>query len=371
MSFVQRCQSLKEATQLSLDEIEGFDQISERVLTQVVLECIRTYQKKVAVGIEDSASDLLDTFKKNVTKQIFDTAAGWRVTQRDHFLFPRGCRFCFQKGDNTIVVIEQDPQVRTLSFAAGMLDVDQEPVNTDEAQRAFLSLPYTIFVFAFTNEKFSRVKCFWRTAPLMSLNDNVFSCVLPNIHVGGDVCLGFNPNSRVTNYSEVCESTITSFWSSRFNGDLAAEWWSKSVLSSLISTGTAWEYNTRENPLFILSVPFRLHKSLKEVVDSMANSEQISESVFRHRVSTDVDSCVSQLFHKITAYMKKTKFDKYYPKDVQEPLRKHLRSSVSELVDVVMSLHHEIGEVSEWANAVQSARLDKEMLAAGILWDDS
>jgi len=361
--FTERCQSLKEAAQLSLEEIEGFDELSERVLTQVVLASIRTYQQKVAVGIEDSASDLLDTFKKNVTKQIFDTAAGWRAVQRDNFLYPRGCRFCFQKGNNTIVVIEQDPQVRTLSFMAGMQDDDQDlDRSSPHSERASLSLPYGVFVFRFNSDTFLDVRYYWRTAPLKNLADTVHCCVLPNIHVGGRVCLGDVISGQTI--SDICENVIGQFWSSQFNMDLADEWWGKGRLAPAIATGRAWQECTITNPLFILQVPFRIHKTLKEVIDQVADGEEASESAFRHKVSTDIDSCVGQLFHKISSYLNKTKFEKHSPKDIKESLRHHLRTSVFELIDIVVSLNHEINKL-----AVESEPDRRPIKQAGVLWN--
>lgn len=362
--FHRRCQSLKEAAQLSIKEIEGFDQLSEYVLTKIVIESIRTYQQKVAVGIEDSASDLLDTFKKNVTNQIFDTAAGWHSVQRDSFLYPRGCRFCFQKGKNTIVVIEQDPQVRTLSFMAGMQDGDQELQRSDQSERVTLSLPYSIFVFSLNDNKFVDMRCYWRTAPLKSLTDTLHCCVLPNIHVGGRVCLGTNVLGEVTDICSLCDSLLTSYWSSQFNLDLADEWWGKTRLGPAIHTGRAWQQNTISNPLFILEIPFRIHRTLKEVIDiSSSSTEESSESYFRHKVSTNIDRCVEQLFHKITSYLKKTKFDKHSPKDIKDSLRDHLKTSVFELVDIVMSLNHEINKLT-----AESQVEKKTVQPAGILW---
>jgi hypothetical protein len=368
MSFVQRCNSLKEAAKLSLDEIEGFDLISERVLTQVVLESIRLYQQKVAVGIEDSASDLLDTFKKNITNQIIERSSGWRIAQRDYFLLPKGCRFCFQKGNNKIVVIECEPQVRTLSFSAGMQNYHDQYAG-ESSERATLSLPYIVFVFVFTNDKFLNVRSFWRTAPLKNLNDDLHCCVLPNTHIGGVLCLGkdvllYSSIRHDSTISEVCETIIGSYWSSQFNTDLSVEWWSKQTISNKIATGILWQENTVRDPLFIFGVPFRLYKTLREVIDSTSVVEELTESVFRQSVCSDVDRCVEKLFHKITAYLKKTKFEKHSPKDIEESLKTHMKNSVTELIEVVASLHHEINKLSSEIKMPDN----KPMSQVGILW---
>ena len=188
MSLDQKYKSLKTNTLKTLDEVQELKSLSNHVLTQVVIESMRTYQNKVAVGIEDSASDLLDLFKQNVAKQIFELASGWKVSYKDCFLFPKGCRFSFQKGKDTIVVVEQDPQIRTLSFMQGMQQQETYVKNKD-SERVCLSLPYTVFVFYFDDEKFRDVKCFWRTSPLKSRDEYECCCVLSNIHNIGSICL--------------------------------------------------------------------------------------------------------------------------------------------------------------------------------------
>lgn len=347
MSLLQRYNSLKEAAHLTLSEVEGLDLLADSVLTQVVLEAIRTYQQKLAVGIEDSASDLLDTFKLQVAKHIFETAAGWRVTQRDNFLFPHGCRFCFTRGPNTIVVIEQGPQTRSLSFVRGMQREETRNSGADSSERVSLALPYSIFILSFRQDGFQSMRYLWRTAPLKSLDDMLCVANLPNLHEGGTVCLGrIGPTG--TTISETCENCVAGFWNSQFNHDLSAAWWHKDTVSPQIATGKLWAENSINNPLFILGLPFAPYKTVREVLDIItASAEEPSESVFRHKLSEQIDGCVEALFHKMTSYLKKTKFDKHSPNDIHDALKSCLKTSVSELVDVSMAVHHEIDKLGE------------------------
>ena len=363
MSVAQIAHSLKEATQLSLDEVEGFDIISERVLSQVVLETIRTYQAKLVVGIEDSASDLLDGFKQKIVNQIFDTASGWRTIRHERFIFPRGCRFCFKRGRETIVVIEQDPQVRTLTIMRGMMqnhDPNLEKIMASD--RVLLSIPYSIFVFRFTDERLMATKCFWRTTPLKTFQDMLCSAVLPNIQVGGQICMPLGGDGDIT---KVCEEIISIFWNSQFNCDLASEWWSKNRISEKIATGDVWRDNTLQDPLFILKVPFRVYKTLNEAVDLMAvGTEDLSEVEFKHNIAASVDNCVEGLFHKISSYVKRTKFEKHVSKNVDDLLKDYLKKSTAEFADILAVLSHEINALK------MSIKTERPVVPSGKFWDD-
>lgn len=361
MSLDQKCKSLKTTTLKALEETQELKSLSNHVLTQVVLESIRLYQKKVVVGIEDSASDLLDQFKQNVAKQIFELASGWKVSYQDCFLFPKGCRFSFQKGRDTVIVVEQDPQVRTLSFMQGMQQ-QTTPVKNKYSERICLSLPYTIFVFSFNDDTFKDVKCFWTTSPLKSLDDNLCCCVLPNIHIGGSVCL--SKQDKIGSINNVCEKVISSFWSSQFNSDLSDQWLKKGSVSSLISTGKLWEEKTREDPLFILNVPFKKYKTLRDVLYGNTSDVPVTQSVFKNKVFDQIDSCIENLFHKISNYLKKTKFEKHVPKDIEDLMKNTLKSSISELVDVVVSLDCEIEKLS-----LSTKPKDEKPVSAGFYWN--
>lgn len=358
---IQRFRSLKEAASLTGEELSQLEQLSEHVLTRVVIESIRSYQAKLEVGIEDSVADLLDNFKLAILQHIFDTAEGWHSIQPQPFILPRDCRFCFRKGTNTVVVIEKHPHVRTLSFLAGMQEIGDTAVGADRSERATLSLPYTVFVFQFAKGVFNHVRCFWRTQPIHGFDDDLCNCVLPNIHVGGMVCLGTHPR-KPTDICATCDEVIESFWTSRFNKDLSTEWEEKERISSLIATGRDWQRNSETDPMFILRVPFRYHKSLREVIDGVGHGEEVSDSSFRHKVSEEVDLCVKNLFHRIGSYVKRTKFDKYYPKEVTNALKHHVETSVAELVDLVAVLKHEVDKLSVQPD------VQEEIKPVGALW---
>ncbi len=363
MSVSQRYQSLKEATQLSLNEVEGFDLLVEQLLSKVVLETIRTYQTKLAVGIEDSAADLLDTFKRSVIQQIFETASGWRISHNDCFVLPRGCRFCFRKGKSTIFVIEQDPQIRTISM---LMDVNENlvrPYNnlgTAVVKRFSLAMPYSVFVIRITDNGIVDTRYYWNIRPLQRMSDDLLEATLPNIHVGGQVCMGQPTISE--NKSVMCDEITSTFWNSQFNGDLSKGWDDKERLG--IWSATDWQTKSTQNLFFLLPLAHKVVKPLREITDSFQSDDELpNESQFRHKLEEEIEKCSERLFHKITAYIKKTKFEKHCPKDIKDLVREQFRGATSELTDTVIALQNEVNSFSV------DNELDMKIVPVGIFWE--
>lgn len=362
--MTQRFDALKETAQLLSDEVESFNELSERILSQVVLETIRTYQQKLSVGIEDSAADLLDAFKQRAAQKIIDAGSGWRSVNQDYCILPRGCRFCFTHSNNTIVVIEQDPQTRTLTFSGGMQGTYSESGATYGTERVNLAFPYQIFVFKFVDFRFSEVFNFCRTAPIRTRYDMLLESVLPNIHIGGGVCMPMPVRQNPLSISETCDEVIAEFWSSQFNYDLSTKWWDKGHVSEKIRTGSEWAKNTELDPLFILGVGFKEFKNLNDFVYQLGWSTDPSEANLRSKISEEIDACVGGLFHKITAYMKKTKFERHAPKDINEILRKHLKACIGEFSEVLMVLNNEVDKFIQEKSPVKTVR------SAGMCWSE-
>ena len=102
--LIQRYECIKQAAACAVQQTE-LDLLVQDILTKIVIETLHKYQQKVNVGIQDSMGDLLDNFKQKITQAIFDVANTWRASNQKPVLFPRGCRFCYARGESTIFVI--------------------------------------------------------------------------------------------------------------------------------------------------------------------------------------------------------------------------------------------------------------------------
>lgn len=341
MSIVQKHKCLNEAIKQALDENASMQNLSSEILQKVVIETIHKYQQKLNVGIEDSLSDLIAAFKQKISDTIFETTAGWRVHNRDYFLFPRGCRFCFAKGDSIIVVIEQEPQIRSLLLSSALL-------NSKNSERVALALPYVNFVLHFKKNVFASMFCGWRTTPLRDISDSLCTPLLPNIHDNLAVCMGKVTGDLGDNISQRTDAVLNHFWNSQFNTDLSQNWNVKARYHSNFETAQKWSKASIDDSNFVLQINYKQTKTLKSIVDLLTKvDDEPDETILRHNLSEYIDQTVESLFAKILRYFKNTKFEKHHPKDITDLMSKIMTESNSELASLILVIENELGNLKK------------------------
>lgn len=365
--LIQRYESIKQAAQLSVRHTGSLDFLVRDILNKVVVDTLYKYQQKVNVGIQDSVSDLLDGFKQKITQSIFDVANTWKVANREPVLFPRGCRFCYTRGESTIFVIEQDPQVRTLSFMKSMLG-ESFHFRAETPEYVSLALPYVVFVIHFRRDQFAGLYCGWRRHALTNLDNMLSRPILPNIHDTLNVCMGTDASTHYGNGSlaEKSLNILGTFWNSTFNNDVSSFWWGKSSISQNLRSARVWAEKSSQDGAFILQINLPETRSLQYILDLLVMHEQEpDENAFRHKLSEDIDVCVEKLFVGIMRYFKKTKFERHHPQEIADSVRTILEQSVAELTDVVFALNVEVQKMRN--DIRKSAPI---MKGAGKYWTD-
>ena len=360
--LIQQHEFLKQTSQKILKELTDCDNLTKDILQNVVLDTIKRYQQKIDVGIQDSVSDLLLDFKAKILNTVLTNIQGWRLTKRECFLFPKNCRFCFNYGSKTIIVIEQEPQVKSLLFDKNMLDsITNEKCG--QSERISLSMPYVIFVGEFKQNKLSSLFCSWRASPLKSMSDYLGQSVLPNIHSNLSVCLGNPPEVSVERMDEI----VSYFWNSQFNQDLMSHWATKHLLHKNLANARIWAQASIDDPLFILNVkfPHPPERTLGHFIDRLIQYEHDGDQEFiTRKVSELVDYCVNGLFHKIMNFLKKTKFEIYYPKNVSNELEKTLHRASQELSNLVLAMQVELDSLK-----VGLGKLNPIVAQGGSFWN--
>jgi hypothetical protein len=362
---LQRHQDLKKAAFLAIKESKDLGSLAEDILTNIVIETIHKYQKKINVGIQDSVSDLLDNFKHKVSESIFNLSSNWRLANQDCILFPKGCRFCYTKGPNTIVVIEQDPQIRSLLFDSSIVG-DKFNSNLNSTERLPLALPYVVFVVHFRKNLFASMYFGWRNAPLSGLDDMLSQPILPNIHNTLSVCMGRNFFNEGGNISRRTDSVLSYFWNSTFNNDLSDYWWKKGNIDSRLKTAKVWSENSLQDSSFVLTIQQNEIKSLKSIIHLMTLHEnEPDETQLKHTLSDNIDKCVEALFIKILRYFKNTKFEKYHPKDITDTIVKILGEANSELSDMIFIITRELEKLDK---EIEKANKGIEFQPRSSMW---
>lgn len=364
--LIQKQQFLKEAAGHAINEA-GLDGIASDILTNVVIDTIKKYQQKVVVGIEDSVGDILTHFKQTIANAVFSAVAGWKVPQREPFVFPQNCRFCFQKGTKTVFVIEQEPKIRSLFFKENMLGETIAGGDLTDSRRVSLAMPFAIFVIVFDAGVYQTMYHFWDVAPMRSLEDVMFQPLLPNVHCGGQVCIGYDQRPMDgTQMSAACHKLIGDFWNTQFNNDLSEHWWKKKDIDRRLASARDWEAMSDNDSLFILDVDFpeANGKTLKQAIDlALMHEQEPDENALRHKLWETLDKLSEELFHRITTYIKKTKFEKHHPKDVKDVLVEKMKSANEEFIDIVFALKNEMERL---ANEIKPQ--PKPTIKVGEFW---
>ena len=172
---------------------------------------------------------------------------------------PTGCRFWFRAGttDRQVFVAEQAPMRRTIEYHASRRH-DSEPTSYR------IALPYVVFVVSTYGEQIESLSTYFRTTPLHSLDDQLYSSTLPNTNDDGIVCLGSVRVGGAT-VGERVDALIGAFWASRFNQDLRRH--------PLPFSGgfRSWASRSRRDPLAALSLTYDPYwRTLRQVVAQMA-----------------------------------------------------------------------------------------------------
>lgn len=367
----ERQELLRKAIQGLVVQVTGDSSLVEEILTRVVIDTIRRYQDKVGAGIEDSVADILATFKLKVAQEIFDVSQTWTLaSKREMIIFPPGCRFLYTMGRSTFVVIEQAPANRTLNLDSSLLD-SQVGRNTQHYERHSLSIPYGVFILHFRNgrsdgrgsEGLIDVYYAWRQSPLSSMTDMLYRPFLPNLHLGLAVCRGRDASAGSETQTwdgaminRITNEVISEFWNSRFNSDLATAWWDKQSRSE-VSTVEDWARNTRDNPLFILGVRLTEEKTLGVMLSTLVSAAEEQESdvsALRHRLTDSIDVVSTEVFSKVVRYLKKTKFDRYYPKDVTKQLGDALGPVAEQIRVLAAAIEMELNRLTHETDKKQS-----------------
>lgn len=181
--------------------------------------------------------------------------------------FVKGTRYFFSRGDTSAVVVEQEPQVRTLRFSRSFLTeqvelLDEDPYDKKWAariERGVVSLAFPRMLFVALTEKgvLKALHVFYLKKPLESLTDKLFSCNLPNASFG-DVCLeAFSPAGHMDPMA-LTERALDYWWESYFNMDDMLEYEEMaSRCPSKFATIWDWQRLSEEDPTFVNRVNWR------------------------------------------------------------------------------------------------------------------
>lgn len=246
---------------------------------KVIIEkhCKRATQEFLG-NISDEAEGLTRDLQFALNDQIWDSFQQYKEKNDDSpYLIPRNVRLMYTKGHRTVIVIEQEPQVRTVGFSSTLVaqaDIKHAVTTSNHGYWFALSFPYVYFVIAFDKGVYASIEPFFANERLTSVKDKLYLAPMPNVKTkdsrsGQQLCLGNGSKSLVQQYktiSEQAEELIRLFWSRVYSDHYGKGRFRKT--DKRLSTIRKWQESSREDPLFILGVDWKKGATLKGIIEN-------------------------------------------------------------------------------------------------------
>ncbi len=223
-----------------------------------------TIRKSVVTMLGDAS----DGFKLNIKKLNADLVSfseDWLFKNCKSKVLPTGTKYYKNCGLTQYFIIEQPPQVRTLSFSDEFvlppftnfhLGMGERAAMHFDSKKYRLALPFVIFVFECPSEpsqislRNTMVQVFYSNKSIEGLETPLYLPNLPNINGECFICFGKNKNSDAPlGHLDSIAYLINDFWSSNFTGDWPHNY--KRYISKGLNL-LEWEKKSQENPFFLL-----------------------------------------------------------------------------------------------------------------------
>jgi len=241
----------------------------------------------------------------------------------NYTMLPPNCRYIEHVKDGSIVIIEEPPNIRTItidmSFKHELYDLKQrgiltkygyENMKTDRMKyKLTLAFPYVIFIFYISNNIRQFGQVFLRTSPLFNLGDYLFKMPLFNISPEQNICFGNRESGEGSSLLSIIQKSIMSFWSTIFNNDYINNYESYSKIP-IINNYLEWEYMTKTNPIFIYDVDWicfnQKDLNLRGYINNIKTLYDIEDhfnyntlkSVFNKPIIIEEESTINKIYNK-------------------------------------------------------------------------
>jgi hypothetical protein len=178
-------------------------------------------------------------------------------------IVPRGARAAFQKGEDTVLVIELEPGPRVIYWISDDSKAAYGPEVKD--RQVLLSFPYTVMIIKFNRglvTGFSRL--YYRNRPVESMDDQLSESNLLNVSdvPGGQrcwLCLQYFKFKAATTWTQKVKEIVDFFYSWTFTRSSEhhegnSYFVKNRNLDPRINTVAKWSEATRKDNNFMLSI---------------------------------------------------------------------------------------------------------------------
>ncbi len=339
---LQSSKSLKKAT-------EKIQEISDKTLRRFKGDLIEGAKDAIDNSISDFRANILQNIKNRFleAKSSFDEIAQTTI-------LPPGTKFFFSKGNRAMVVIEQEPQVRTVNFNETFLDRDldvgfsriKEKLRSGELKTSFrLAFPCTIFVLFFLQGAFDEMQLYYTTKPLSSNEDILYDPNLPNININRNICFHFSGGYQ-TNLTETTQRAIGDFWGSTFTGD---GYWSNFYAPQRkrdrrFKNILKWEKQSIKNPLFVLQANWQnsgytVKRLFEETFTEQVSDEDLLYDKLMRKAIEEQEEEVSEV---IQDFLESIEVERQYSRVITRKMEEYFTEMAKNICDLLLGVSKEI-----------------------------
>lgn len=280
--------------------------ILQNKMKEIIEKTYSRMSQEFLGNIGDETDEFLVQLKAVMCEEVWNSLQ--QVFSRNEpspMVLPENTKMAFTKGNRTVFVIEQKPQVRSVSFVPKLLSNKEQMAGTRTSNgnyRFSLAFPYICFVLVFDDELFAFQEIYFRNKPLTSPREHLYMAPLPNIwrterdHKA--VCMGndFVPQDEGP-IARQAELAISEFWQRTFNDHLG----NGGKIDKRIASYYEWQARTEKDPLFILKMKWGRGNTAKNLIDKILKQRTMNHPTDSIDTETRklLESGVSQVIKKI------------------------------------------------------------------------
>ena len=235
------------------------------------------------------------TRQSNIRSEVLFTKIMDRIAPNQATsLIPPNCRFMKTYSDHTMVIIEEQPAMRSIRVRMDMYD-ERESLKSKGQWEEFgykkffeensnpytfmLAMPYVIHVLLFTNDnKFHEGSIYFRPKSLLGMGDQLYIAPLLNVSANMGICYGDEVYRDLpTSLARASDYVVRNFWSSTFNPDYIDNYYKYKHIAGVCNYFT-WQYYSSTNPMFIYNVDWIPYsKNISEVIAYKENRSKLKK----------------------------------------------------------------------------------------------
>lgn len=209
-----------------------------------------------------------------------------RVSNISTPLLPSNTKYYAMNNGVEVYVIEQSPQIRVIKW----------PIAKGKKGNAFrsykLAFPYIVFICVVIDGKLAIIegetpKCYYRTAPITSLNDALFHTNLMNVSSEtGGLFFGTSQNDWEEGSREQMNKLLGNFWDSVPKKDMSSgcDFRFSAKIDRRIASVRTWQKESSSNSLFPLRLPWlksadTIHEAVLSSLDNFSSLKVEREKI--------------------------------------------------------------------------------------------